>query len=72
MPVIAHSSDTIDSGTLRCLKIVESGARAAAASSAFAAIVAGSRMMNHMNTATISPGRPTMKNTFRQDVTSSS
>ncbi len=72
MPVIAHSSVTIESATLRCWNICESGARLGACVPRCAAIAEGSRIVSHMINATTNPGMPTIQNTLRQVVISRS
>ncbi len=72
MPVIAHSRHNIASGTLRCLNTSAIDARGGACPTAAATSLAGSRITAHMMPATMSPGMPTIQNTLRQVVISSS
>ncbi len=77
IPVIAHSRHSAATATLRCLNILDKALLTEAIRGSLGAFAAatgftGSRMVNHMSTATISPGMPTIQKTVRQVVNSSS
>ncbi len=67
---MAQSRPSMASGTLRWRNMALNGARDAPLSRPV--MVTGSRMVNHIRTATTSPGAPTIMKTWRQSVTFSS